>query len=238
MEWMAKKNKFPPLRLLRRYLKLAIQYCVENELMDVVLEPREAASPKQATLFDDLDKNSISGRSEIAIPAWPFAIELIPHRFPDPVDLVARVPSEEQERTDAEWATACGPELLAAEKQWQDVSASDGYILAIYQKGSNTIVDVLRVIGAYIEGQRKKTLKLHVVAPKIRKDKIFGDDLETGRDFEIPVHNLLYTEPLPPTFRRQGISAYDQAIERGLEIAKKLYPHTTTLPSKAEWPRL
>ncbi len=93
MEWMAKKKKFPPLRLLRRYLKLAIQYCVENGLMDVMLEPREGARPKLASLFDDLDKNSISERSEGASPAWPFAIGLIPHRFPDPVDLVARVPT-------------------------------------------------------------------------------------------------------------------------------------------------
>ena len=100
MEWMAKKKQFPPLRLLRRYLKLAIQYCVENGLMDVMLEPRGSASPKQATLFDDLDKNSISERSERAIPAWPFAIGLIPHRFPDPVDLVARVQSAEQERAE------------------------------------------------------------------------------------------------------------------------------------------
>src|SRR5262249_54860385 len=29
LEWMAKRGEFPPLRLLRRYLKLAIRYCIE-----------------------------------------------------------------------------------------------------------------------------------------------------------------------------------------------------------------
>ncbi len=92
IEWMAKKGTFPPLRLLRRYLKLAIGYCVENGLMDIKLESGEGAS-KQATLFDDLDQNGISESSERALAALPFAIGLIPHKFPAPIDLVDRVPS-------------------------------------------------------------------------------------------------------------------------------------------------
>ena len=222
LEWMAKREEFPPLILLRRYLKLAIRYCIENGLMDVMLEPREGASPKLASLFDDLEMNTISERGEGTGPAWPFAIGLIPYTFPDPVALVARVPSSEQERADAEWAAACGPELLAAEKHWQTFSAGEGLILAIYRKGRNTLVEVLRVNDAHIEGQSKKTLKLHVMAPKVKRDKVFGDYLERGRDFEIAIHKMLYSEPLPPNFRRQGIPAYRQAIERGLEIAKKL----------------
>ena len=191
--------------------------------MDIMLEPGEGASPKQLSLFNDLEMKTISQHCEEANPSWPFAIALIPHTFPDPVDLVGRVLSEEQERANAKWAAACGPELLAAEKQCQAFSAGKEYILAIYKKGQNTIVDVLRVKDAYIEGQRKKTLKLHVVAPKIKKDKVFGDYLGTRREFEIPIHKLLYTEPVPSTsLLRQGISAYRQLIERGREIAKTL----------------
>ena len=69
-------------------------------------------------------------------------------------------------------------------------------------------------------------LKLQVVAPIVKKDKVFGDYYhEGGRVFEIPIHKVLYTEPLPPTFYQQGIPAYRQAIERGLEIAKTLEPN-------------
>jgi hypothetical protein len=55
-----------------------------------------------------------------------------------------------------------------------------------------------------------------------KRDKGFGDYLETGREFEIPIHKLLYTEPVPPTWRHQGIPAYRQLIERGRAIAEKL----------------
>ena len=223
IEWMAKRNQFPPLVLLRRYLKLVIQYCVENGRMGIVLEPREGARQKQPSLFDNLDTNTTSECSECASLVWPFAIELIPHTYPDPVDLVGRVPSAEEERDYAKWEAACGPELLAAAKHWHEFSEGDGYILAIYQKGQKKMVEILRVVAAYIDGQRKKTLKLSVVAPEITKDKFFGDYyLNTGCCFDIPIHKVLYTEPISPTSFPQGIQGYHEAIERGREIAKTL----------------
>ena len=35
LEWLAERNQFPPLLLLRRYLKLAIEMCRERNLMDI-----------------------------------------------------------------------------------------------------------------------------------------------------------------------------------------------------------
>jgi hypothetical protein len=95
LEWMAKRGEFPPLRLLRRYLKIAIRYCVENGLMDIILEPKDSAGPKQASLFDDLEENHNSDHRNSAIVEWPFAICLIPHVFPAPSALVARVESRD-----------------------------------------------------------------------------------------------------------------------------------------------
>jgi HNH endonuclease len=109
LEWMAKKGEWPCLWLLRRYLKLAMRYCIENELMDIVLEPTygarakdsarifegdlmeptEGASSKQASLFDNLEMKSHLESCEGASRALPFAIALIPYTFPDPVDLKA-----------------------------------------------------------------------------------------------------------------------------------------------------
>lgn len=59
VEWMAKKGKFPPLGVLRRYLKLAITYCVQNNLMAISLEKVEELNPP-----------------------LPFAIALLPHEYP------------------------------------------------------------------------------------------------------------------------------------------------------------
>ena len=95
LEWMAKRGEFPRLRLLRRYLKLAIRYCVENELMDIVLEPRDGASSKQASLFDDLERNIDLDNCERGSPVWPFAITLIPYKSPPPVELRARAQAPE-----------------------------------------------------------------------------------------------------------------------------------------------
>ena len=113
LEWMAKRGNFPPLGLLRRYLKLAIRYCIENGLMDILLEPREDASSKQASLFDDLEMNIPLERCERASPAWPFAIARIPYIFPDPLELKARaearlssVPVERSSTPTTSWPSA------------------------------------------------------------------------------------------------------------------------------------
>jgi len=60
LEWLAVRGKFPPLLLLRRYLKLAIEYCQERELMDVQIS--EA-------------------------PDLPFSLSLVPLNFPPPLEL-------------------------------------------------------------------------------------------------------------------------------------------------------
>lgn len=63
MEWMSYKNTFPPLMILRRYLKLVIVYCVENNLLE-------------CSVSDLKSKNT------------PFNIDYIPVSYPKPNELV------------------------------------------------------------------------------------------------------------------------------------------------------
>ena len=49
--WMARRGQFPPLYVLRRYLKMAIEYCREHELMG---HPVDRASEIQGQLPFDL----------------------------------------------------------------------------------------------------------------------------------------------------------------------------------------
>lgn len=63
--WYKLKNEFPPLQILRNYLKLVIQYCKENDLMNC-----------------DLDTSC-----ELDLP---FSIEYIPFSFPKPNVLIKR----------------------------------------------------------------------------------------------------------------------------------------------------
>ena len=53
--WFQGKNMFPALFLLRMYLKIAIQYCLENNLMDVPISDADGL---------------------------PFSIYDVPHKFP------------------------------------------------------------------------------------------------------------------------------------------------------------
>jgi hypothetical protein len=60
LEWMAERNQFPPILLLRRYLKLAIEMSRERKLMDVPLTE---------------------------VPELPFSLSAVPRVFPSPGQL-------------------------------------------------------------------------------------------------------------------------------------------------------
>ena len=60
LDWYHAKNAFPPLLLLRRYLKIAIEICHESNLLNTPLA--EA-------------------------PRLPFALSSVPHAFPKPTEL-------------------------------------------------------------------------------------------------------------------------------------------------------
>ncbi len=62
MEWMNDKNTFPPLMILRRYLKLVIIYCIENNLMECSI-------------------------GDIKSQEHPFKIEYVPTSYPKPFEL-------------------------------------------------------------------------------------------------------------------------------------------------------
>ncbi|WP_305982542.1 HNH endonuclease [Roseivirga thermotolerans] len=69
MEWMAFRGQFLPLMIIRRYLKLAFNYCNENGLLD-----------KQ---IDDLMEMEL-----------PFRIDLLPTTFPKPTELTLNIEKE------------------------------------------------------------------------------------------------------------------------------------------------
>ena len=60
LKWMHSKGAFPPVLLLRRYLKLVARYCVESDLLELDLET--------------------AARLDL-----PFELSLLPHHFP-PLD--------------------------------------------------------------------------------------------------------------------------------------------------------
>jgi len=63
MEWLVSKDVFPPLMVLRRYLKLIISYCEVNDLLDLPIEM-------------------------VATMELPFKLTYIPVKYPKPPALV------------------------------------------------------------------------------------------------------------------------------------------------------
>ena len=66
MEWMNFRNQFLPLMIIRRYLKLTFNYCIENNLAD-----------KKIEVLKDME--------------LPFKIDQLPMSFPNPNELILNI---------------------------------------------------------------------------------------------------------------------------------------------------
>ena len=66
MEWMGNHEKFLPLMVIRRYLKLTFGYCLKNDLIDKRIE-------------------------ELKNLELPFKINLLPTSYPNPNELILNI---------------------------------------------------------------------------------------------------------------------------------------------------
>ena len=125
-----------------------------------------------------------------------------------------------QERERAKLLAECGPEMLAAEKRWAEYAENDGFLLATFKRGGKVGFDLLCVLDAEIVGDKKKHLSLFVAAPKIARDREFGDYLEWEKEFDLKIEHLLHFEPTnePDMY---DIDRYKAVVAWGLEQAKR-----------------
>jgi hypothetical protein len=112
-----------------------------------------------------------------------------------------------------------GKEAVAKQQEWNRFAENTEYMLAIYRRGSEIIVDVLRVNEASID--KSGAVKLGVAAPKLRKDPNIGDYLEWEKEFELAEKSLLFHKPLHAQFHDDGVEAYRKNVETGLVIAPR-----------------
>ena len=113
-----------------------------------------------------------------------------------------------------------GKDLIDQENRWNRFADNTEYMLAVFVRGKETTVDVLRVNEAFITRQGK--LKLGVEAPKVVRDRHIGDWLDWDKRFELPVEAVLYHEPLHANFHDDGNDAYQKVVKKGLRLARKL----------------
>jgi hypothetical protein len=120
-----------------------------------------------------------------------------------------------------------GQELIDQESYWNQFADDPEYMLAVYKRGNQTVVDVLRVNVAFIA--ENGSLKLGVAAPKLVKDRHIGEHLDWDHDFELHFDALLHHEPLRKDWYDHDSKGFTRAnreykmlVEKGLTVARKL----------------
>jgi hypothetical protein len=121
-----------------------------------------------------------------------------------------------------------GAEALVEVQCWNEFAERTGFMLAIFRRRKDIIVDVLQVSEAMLDDRRG--LVLHVVEPHRTRDKIdVGESvnlIEWEDEFELKRSELVYFEPLSVDFDGQcvedGYPEYHRVVKRGLTIARQM----------------
>ncbi|MCA9122914.1 MAG: YlbF family regulator [Planctomycetaceae bacterium] len=192
--------------------------------------PFESPTQKQSAFAKKLGVEVSPSMSKVDVAfAIEDAIESNPTLKKKLEEREAKRQQQEEEAERLQRIKECGPELLAAEAKWQKFVDEIGFMLAVYQRGTKTIVDVLEVYDVSIEGKRKKKLKLYAAAPnaeKLRVEGMLWDEehvlLFWSREIVLPLEKLLYHEPLRAKFDECSPSEYARTVRRGLQIAERL----------------
>ena len=126
---------------------------------------------------------------------------------------------EQRQREIAKRIAKFGEEVLALERQWEQYAETTEWMLAVYNRGKDNVVDVLRVNGA--SAREDGHIELDVTSPKLVRDRDDGDSMEWNQQFLLRLDDLLHHEPLP-NFNGSKSDEYKSIVERGMTIAKKL----------------
>lgn len=107
-------------------------------------------------------------------------------------------------------------------ESWNDFADTHRFMLTVFRRRKEIIVDVLEVNFAEYDG---RDVILNVHEPKGVKDRHLGTLLEWEREKRIKRKDILYFEPLGEDFDVKcldDLNHYRKAVERGLVIAKRL----------------
>lgn len=122
-----------------------------------------------------------------------------------------------------------GKEGAEVRAYWEKLEHEQAAVVAVYERGKKTVVDVLAV-GEVEVIETKKTAKVKVwfEAPKFMRDRYIGEHILWGETnpFGLETTKILWHQIFARNFSgiREGlkIQEYRKAVEKGMKVAEKL----------------
>lgn len=126
---------------------------------------------------------------------------------------------EREQAKERQRAKKFGAELIAQEKQWQQLADQDKWLAAVHKSGKSVKVDLLRINGAYINDKGK--LRIETEAGKAINDGDLGPIVDIGRYVEPDPANLLWSQ-IVGDIDLEDVARFKQTLAQTEKMAAKL----------------
>ena len=126
---------------------------------------------------------------------------------------------EREQKKEKQREKKYGPELIAEEKKWEELSNQNKWLAVVYKSGKSIKAEVLRLNGAYITDGGK--LKVESEAGKIVKDRHIGYVVEPGRYVELDPAKLLWSQVVDD-FDISDVSRFQATLKQAELVASRM----------------
>lgn len=116
---------------------------------------------------------------------------------------------EQNARIEKEDREEYGEKLYEEKIKWEKMCGSENHYSLIFKRGKSIISDIVEFERVWIDGDKKKFVKIGLLLPKRYKSKLDGDHLEWEKEVEIKPSQILFLEKTEGTVDMFDVQRYD-----------------------------
>ena len=121
---------------------------------------------------------------------------------------------EQDAKIEKEEREEYGDELYEEMTKWEKICVPGKHYGLIFQRGKNTISDVVEFEEVLVEGKSKLFLKVGLLLPKRYKNKSEGDHIEWEKEVKIKPSQILFMEEFHESIDIFDVQRYDSLVEK------------------------
>ncbi len=119
---------------------------------------------------------------------------------------------EENEAFEKEERETYGDTLVDELKKWEKYCDTYDQYYLVFKRGSNVIYEIVEFETAEIVGEKKYSIKISILLPKLHKEKDTGEYLEWEKEVNLKPNQVLKIEKLSEIIDMFDLEAYESTL--------------------------
>jgi len=137
------------------------------------------------------------------------------------IKIYDEIQKEQNDKFEKEDRDEYGDEIVDELKEWEKYCNVDKQYILIFKRGSNIKCEIVEFESAEIVGDKKYSIQLSILFPKVYKDKDTGNYLEWEKEVNLKPKQVYKIEELNKTIDMFDLEEYESILNKYKTIANE-----------------